>query len=183
MMALMLDPAVGTLLVACFALLFASAAAHKLRDLRHFTEVLAAYHVLPAGGERLAPLVAVLELTVAVGLLATPVRAPATLAAVTVLLAYAAAIAMNLARGRRDLDCGCGVPGTSHPIAPWMVVRNLLLALLLAVSLIPWENRQLLPTDALTVGAGLAVATLLYGSLDRLLGRLNARTALMRGPR
>jgi hypothetical protein len=55
--------------------------------------------------------------------------------------------------------------------------------LLLTVSLTPWQLRPLSPTDALTVGAGLAVATLLYESLDRLLGRLGPRTALLRGPR
>jgi len=183
MMSLMLDPAIGVLLIACLALLFASAALHKLRDLRRFTEVLAAYRVLPVGAERLAPLVPVLELAAALGLLAPPLRTPATLVAAALLLAYAAAIAVNLTRGRRDLDCGCGVAGTSQPIAPWMVLRNLTLALLLAATLIPWQVRPFLPTDALTVGAGIAVATLLYGSLDRLLGRLAPRSALMRGPR
>ena len=35
----MLDPAIGSLLVGCFALLFAGAASHKLRDLNQFAQV------------------------------------------------------------------------------------------------------------------------------------------------
>lgn len=182
MMHLMLDPAIGVLIIACLALLFASAALHKLRELGRFTEVLHAYRVLPAGAEGLAPLVPVLELAVAVGLF-TPARAPAALAGVALLLGYTGAIAVNLARGRRDLDCGCGASDATRPIAPWMVARNLILALLLAATLASWGLRPLAPTDALTVGAGLAVATLLYGSVDRVLGHLAPRTAPLRGRR
>jgi hypothetical protein len=183
MMDIMLDPAIGLLIVACLALLFASAALHKLRDLGRFAELLGAYRVLPLGAERLAALIPMLELAVAAGLLATPARPFAATVGVALLLGYAAAIAVNLARGRRDLDCGCGAGDATRPIAAWMVTRNLVLALALAATLYPWQLRQLLPTDALTVGAGLTVATLLYGCLDRVLGRLAPRTALLRGPR
>jgi hypothetical protein len=179
----MLDPAIGVLLTGCFALLFASAALHKLRDLPHFTEALRAYRVLPAGAVRLAPLVPLTELAIAVGLFPAVGRQPAALAGATLLLGYAAAIAVNLGRGRRDLACGCGGPDDARPIAPWMVVRNLLLALLLATLLVSWKRRTLLATDALTVGGGLAVATLLYVCLDRLLGRVAPWTAALRGPR
>jgi Methylamine utilisation protein MauE len=90
---------------------------------------------------------------------------------------------VNLARGRGELDCGCGAGDASRPIAPWMVTRNLVLALALATTLVPWRLRPLLPTDALTVGAGVTVATLLYSCLERLLGRLAPRTAALRGAR
>ncbi len=179
----MLDPALGVLLIACFALLFATASLHKLRDLPHFAEVLRAYRVLPEGAVRLAPLVALAELSVAVGLFVPAARFGAALAGAALLVAYAAAIAVNLRRGRRDLACGCGGPDDARPIAPWMVARNLMLAPLLALTLLPWAKRALLPTDALTVGAGVAVATLLYVCLDRLLGRVAPWTAALRGPR
>ncbi|HXY95533.1 MAG TPA: MauE/DoxX family redox-associated membrane protein, partial [Steroidobacteraceae bacterium] len=104
----MLDPAVGVLLLACLALLFASASLHKLRDLPAFTEVLRAYRVLPAGAVRLAPLVPLAELLVAAGLSASATRLGAGLGGAALLLIYAAAIAVNLRRGRRDLACGCG---------------------------------------------------------------------------
>ncbi|HXY97418.1 MAG TPA: MauE/DoxX family redox-associated membrane protein, partial [Steroidobacteraceae bacterium] len=177
------DPAVGVLLLACLALLFASAALHKLRDLPAFTEVLRAYRVLPAAAVRLAPLVPLAELLVAAGLTVSATRSGAGLGGAALLTAYAAAIAVNLRRGRRDLACGCGGPDDARPIAPWMVARNLMLALLLAITLVPWKTRPLSPVDALTVGGGVVIATLLYVSLDQLLGRAAAWTAALRGPR
>ncbi|HET7756415.1 MAG TPA: MauE/DoxX family redox-associated membrane protein, partial [Steroidobacteraceae bacterium] len=76
----MLDPAAGSLLVGCFALLFASAALHKLRAPARFAEVLRAYRIVPEGALRLAWLVAVAELGAAAGLLFATLRPPATLA-------------------------------------------------------------------------------------------------------
>lgn len=172
------------MLLACLALLFASAALHKVRNPAHFTEVLRAYRVLPEGAVRGAPLVPAAELLVAAGLLPGATRFAAGLGGAALLATYAAAIAVNLARGRRDLACGCGGPDDARPIAPWMVARNLMLALLLLVStLVPWNTRPLLPVDALTVGGGVMVATLLYVSLDQLLGRAATWTAAFRGPR
>ena len=179
----MLDPAAGFLLIGFFALLFASAALPKLRDPRHFGEVLRAYRVLPEHAVRLASLVPFAELAVAAGLLVPGVRFGAALGGTAMLLVYAAAIAVNLARGRRDLACGCGGPDDARPIAAWMVGRNLLLALLLAVTVLPWSARALLPTDLMTVGGGAAVATLLYVCLDRLLGRVAPWTRALRDPR
>jgi hypothetical protein len=179
----MLDPAMGALLLGCFALLFASAALPKLRAPAHFREVLRAYRVMPERAAPLAPLVPLFELGVALALLVPPARAGAALAGAALLLAYAAAIGVNLKRGRRDLACGCGGADEARPIAPWMVARNLLLALALAATLLPWQSRELLATDLLTVGAGMAVATLLYVSLDRLLGRVAPRTSALGGGR
>jgi hypothetical protein len=179
----MLDPAIGVLLLACLALLFAAAALHKLRDLPHFTEVLRAYRVLPDGAVHLAPVVPVAELAVAAGLLAPGLRSGAALAGAALLLVYAAAIGVNLGRGRRDLACGCGGPDDARPIAPWMVARNLTLALLLAATLLTWRERPLSTTDGLTVAGGTLVATLLYVCVDRLLGRVAPWSTALGGRR
>src|SRR5260370_34002030 len=124
----MIDPAIGALLAGAFALLFVSAALHKLRSLQRFAEVFRAYRLLPGVIARLSWLVPALELTVGVGLLARRSRAGASAAGAALLVAYAAAIAINLQRGRRDLACGCGGPHERRPIAAWVVWRNLLLA-------------------------------------------------------
>ncbi|HEV2285504.1 MAG TPA: MauE/DoxX family redox-associated membrane protein [Steroidobacteraceae bacterium] len=179
----MLDPAIGFLLVGCCALLFVSAALHKVRAPSRFTEVLRAYRVLPAPLVRLALLVPLLELTIGFGLLAPAARTAAAGAGAILLVLYGGAIALNLARGRRDLACGCGGPDEARPIAPWMVLRNLLVAVLLAATLAPWQPRTLLATDLLTIGGGAAVATLLYVSVDRLLGRVAPRAAAFGGSR
>ena len=62
-----------------------------------------------------------------------------------------------------------------------MVWRNLLLAGLLGSVLLPWSARPMAAADALTIGAGTAVAALLYMSLDELLARVTPRIALSRG--
>jgi hypothetical protein len=177
----LIDPAIGAMLAGALALLFVSAAFNKLRSLQRFVEVFRAYRLLPEAVARLAWLVPALELTVGVGLLARRSRAGASAAGAALLLAYAAAIAINLRRGRRDLACGCGGPHERRPIAAWMVWRNLLLAGLLGALLLPWIVRPMAAADAITIGAGTAVAALLYMSLERLLAQISPRTALLRG--
>jgi uncharacterized membrane protein YphA (DoxX/SURF4 family) len=183
MMDRMLDPAIGFLLTSCCALLLASAALHKLRALPRFAALLRAYRVLPGAMTPPAVLVPLLELTLTVALLVPLTRRAAAGAGAALLVVYAGAIALNLARGRRDLACGCGGPGDARPIAPWMVGRNLLLAALLGATLLPWQPRALLATDLLTIGGGVAVATLLYVSLEQLLGRVTPGTAAFGGSR
>jgi hypothetical protein len=92
-------------------------------------------------------------------------------------------MAINLHRGRRDLACGCGGADERRAIAEWMVWRNVILAALLGALLLPWRARAMSAADALTIGAGTAVASLLYMSLDRLLGGVAPAAALLRGSR
>lgn len=177
----MLDPAIGALLAGLFALLFAAAAVQKLRAPAHFAEVFAAYRLLPQAAARCALLVPLLECLLAGGLLVGAARSGAACAGALLLGVYAAAIAINLRRGRLDLACGCGGAHERRPIAPWMVVRNLLLAAALLLLVLPWGSRAWSPADALTVGGGIAVAALLYASLDRLLSRIAPQGARLTG--
>jgi hypothetical protein len=167
----MIDPAVGALLAGAFALLFASAAFHKLLDLGRFTAAFRAYEVLPPTLEAVSLLVPLLELAIAAALLAGHSRPGAAATGAALLLVYATAIAINLGRGRRDLDCGCGGPRERRPIGTWMVWRNIALAALLGALLLPWAPRPLGAADVLTIAAGTAVAALLYLSAEVLLGR------------
>jgi Methylamine utilisation protein MauE len=177
----MLDPVIGILIVASIALLFASAAIHKLRDPHRFDEVFSAYGLLPpAVGLRVSWAIPVLELGAALGLLMNRVRTLAGAAGVVLLLGYAAAMAVNLHRGRADIACGCGGADERRPIAAWMAWRNLALALLLTTALWPWNARTLQLTDALTIAFGLAVTVAIYLCLDRL-GQVARRTRELQG--
>jgi len=169
----LLDPAFGYLIVLGIALLFAVAGSHKLRSLSRFTEVFAAYGVLPEGGaRRTAWLIACVELATAAGLLWETSRGWALIAALVLLVAYASAMAFNLARGRRELDCGCGAAGQRRSIAAWMVWRNGVLALLVGIAALPWSPRTLDAADLLTIGGGLAASLMLYLAIDRLEGEV-----------
>lgn len=184
MPSMMLDPAIGMLIVAGLSLLLASAATSKLRDLRYFEEVFAAYAVLPA--KLSLPVARVLpfaEIGLAVGLLITGGRPYVGIAVILLMLTYAASIAINLMRGRRDLACGCGGPAERRPIAPWMVWRNCIIAAFAAISLLPWSPRPLSPMDGVTVAFGLAAITLVYLCVDLLLGDIARRSAQLRGIR
>jgi hypothetical protein len=176
-----IDPVIGALLAGSFALLWAGAALHKLRDLGLFVEAFAAYRIVPPQLARLAALVPFMELSVACLLLPVATRPAAALAGTLLLLLYAGALALNLARGRRDLSCGCGGPNDKRPIAPWMVWRNLLLALISSLAALPALPRALGAADALTIGGGTAALAFLYMSLDTLLGRVAPRTQQLRG--
>ena len=176
----MIDPAVGALLAGAFALLFASAAFHKLLDPGHFAAAFRAYEVVPSSLGAVAPLVPLLELAVAAGVLTARSRSAGAAVGAALLLAYATAIAINLHRGR-DLDCGCGGPRERRPIGAWMVWRNVLLAALLAALRLPWTQRPLGAADALTIGAGTAVAALLYLCVEALFGRATPYLTRARG--
>jgi Methylamine utilisation protein MauE len=176
----LLDPAFGYLIVLAISLLFLIAGSHKLRNLALFTEVFVAYCVLPESwARRAALLVPWIELAIAVTLPPYPSRRWAVPAAAGVLIAYASGIAVNLARGRRDLDCGCGPVGNRRLIAAWMVWRNLLFVLSLGVAALPWASRRFDGSDVLTVAGGLAVLVALYAAIDQLLGEVAPKAAAL----
>ena len=87
------------------------------------------------------------------------------LASAALLATYAAAVGINLARGRRSIDCGCG--GTPRPIQPWLVGRNLVLAAASLALLAPVGARALGGLDALNAAMALAVAIGLYATLEQ----------------
>jgi Methylamine utilisation protein MauE len=178
-----LDPDLGALLILGMALLLVTAFWQKQRHLPDFQAVLEAYQLVPRA---LVPLIARVlpagELGLALALLWPPMRSVAALTVAALMLTYASAIAINLRRGRLDLDCGCAGASDRRPIAGWMVVRNLLLAAGIATASLPWSSRALEPVDALTVAGGLVIAVLVYLASDQLLGQVMPRGAALRRP-
>jgi hypothetical protein len=165
-----MDPVVDTTLRVGLALLFAVAAGHKLADLGHFRATLADYRLLPAAlAGPAAALVLAVEAAIAVALVTPAERAVGLVSAAALLVAYGAAIAINLARGRRELDCGCAGPAVRRPISGRLVARNAALAAVALAGLVPVRPRALLWVDALTVAGATATLAACYASLDRLL--------------
>jgi hypothetical protein len=163
-----MDPVIDLTLRAALGLLFAVAAAHKLRDPRRFAATLAEYRVLPAGlaGAASALLVA-LELAVVAALVVD--RRLGLAGAAALLGLYAGAMATNLARGRRHIDCGCAGPAARRPISGWLVVRNVMLACVALAGLAPIGPRTLLWIDGCTVVAATAALAACWTAADRLL--------------
>jgi hypothetical protein len=144
------------------------AALHKVRNLLEFQGIVAQYKLMPAV---LAPgatlLIVALEVTAAILLLALPYQG--LLLASALLGLYAVAISINLARGRRGIDCGCG--GEPVPISGALVLRNLVLvALLLSAAIGATERPGIAEPSGLWLSLGFAAGLgVLYASGNQLL--------------
>jgi hypothetical protein len=173
-----MDPVAIVTLRAALALLFTLAATHKLRDMETFRGAVAGYRLLPAPFIRPAAVaLASAELAAAALLVASPGwPAAGPLLAAALFLLYAGAIAVNLAVGRRDIDCGCAGPGARRPISGWLVVRNVALAIVALAAAVPVASppRALVWIDALTIAGAVATLVVAYASIDRLLANLPA---------
>jgi uncharacterized membrane protein len=176
-----LDPAIGSLLILNLAALFGFAAFHKMKAPREFEEAFRAYRIVPGrAAHAISRVLGWLELATGLGLLIPFSRVLACLTAALILLTYACAIGINLVRGRRDLDCGCGPARDRRPIASWMLGRNGAIAAAALLATLPWSARTMGAVDLFTVLAGTAAFALLYASLDALLGRIAPRAAALR---
>lgn len=148
------------------ALLFLVAGIDKLRHRALLPGVIANYRLLPAA--LVAPAASALpvaELVIGAGLLlgltiALPPLAPVV--AALLLLVFAGAMAINIQRGRRHIDCGCGHAGLRQHLGWGQVARNVVLAAAL-LPLVSLGSAPLLAgTDlAVAVAAGIALYLLL----------------------
>lgn len=163
---MVLDPVIKLAVQAAIALLFATAAWHKLRDWPRIGGVVAGYRIIPQGlSQPAAALLIALELAIVAGLLI----APNTLfGAAVLLLAYAWAISLNIVRGNDRIDCGCSAYSVDAPRLKWtMVARNTVVALIAIVAAVqPASPRPLIWMDALTFAFALAGCCILYITLE-----------------
>jgi hypothetical protein len=119
------------------AWLFGWAALHKFRAPAYYGRLIRAHlPQLPA----VAPLVrvvAVLELAIALALVVPLWRTAGLQAGAALLVSYAALMALQLARGVTDMQCGCAGPASTVSISVALVVRNLVCAALALLALTP----------------------------------------------
>ncbi|PPA03121.1 methylamine utilization protein MauE [Pseudomonas sp. MWU12-2312b] len=152
------------------AVLLASAATHKVRAPARFARQLADYQLLPDSLVRpVARLIPLLELAIAFALLVPVSRGWAALSAGGLLALYAAAIGINLWRGRRDIDCGCAGPDQAQPLRPVLLLRNSVLVVLALLASVAPIARDMTLFDGFVTVAAAAVALLIYAAADGLL--------------
>jgi len=115
------------------ALVFLSAALGKIRHRLAFEGVVANYRLLPEiAVPAFALLLPLVEAAIAGALLFAPPFWPEAGAAL-LLVVFAAAMAINILRGRRHIDCGCFQSALKQTLNWTLVVRNAGLAMLLLV--------------------------------------------------
>jgi len=173
------DPIYPTVCALALAVILASAAAHKLRAPARFARQLGDYALLPqALLSPMARLIPLLEAALALGLLLPASRLWAAFGTAALLAAYALGIAINLWRGRKDMDCGCSGPDQAQPLRPALLLRNATLVALALLAAWPPLPRVLGMADMLVAVTASAVLVLLYTASDTLLANAPRLAAL-----
>ncbi len=149
--------------------MFVASAIHKLRAPLHFQQIVRDYQLVPATATAIiSKNLPRVEIAVGLALLAGSLRSIALAAAAGLLLSYTLAMGINIARGRRDIDCGCNGPMHAQTLSVWLLVRNTLL--LMGITLLWQFGGQLnLAAGGWTLAlAGSALLVLLYQALNQL---------------
>lgn len=153
-------------------------ALEKVRDMAAFSAIVSAYGILPARfGGGFARVYTLAEIAAGVLLLMPGWQASGAALALLVLAVATLGLAVNLARGHRDIDCGCGGPASRGPagshggLSWWLVLRNGGLALWAAPALtaVAGHARSLQWTDAAAVFGLTTTAVALYFTANYLL--------------
>ena len=150
------------------ALLLAASAVHKGMRWAHTKRVVHEFAGVPRSAAPAAAAAAALGESLAALLLFVPAfRRTGALLAALIFGAYLALMLRAIARGQRDVDCGCSFGPTRHPLGAFDVARNAVLvafALLVAVSAASGAQ-------AVSAAQALAACALLalYGALDQVM--------------
>lgn len=163
----MIDPLTVLVLSTSLGLLFFTAAKHKLNSPGRFTAQLAAYELVPPailpGLSRAIP---VAEMAV-VFLILVPITRPwAGVLAGGLLASYTVAMAINLLRGRDDIDCGCG--GQPQMLSYWLLLRNAALIIGCLLLVIPGTDRALVWVDFILLTLMIAALSCAYLLIEQL---------------
>jgi Methylamine utilisation protein MauE len=139
------DPMILAFTQAILMLIFLAGAWSKLRARETFEGVVYNYRLLPEFAVRpVSYLLPVIELAVGLGVAYAPTRPYAVIGALLLLTVFNIAIAVNLLRGRREIDCGCFSSVLKQRLSTWLIVRNTVLMGLAAW--LAWGAPQTVPS-------------------------------------
>ena len=162
-----IDPTIDWTISAALALIFTASAAMKFIDLNEFRGAVENYRIVP---EQLSGLIALAvplaEIVGAIGLLLPAAHRDAAILLSMLLVVFSASIAINLLRGRRNIDCGCFGPMLRQQLSWWLPARNLGLIALLAIAILPAHPRSLTPLDLATIVFAATTLALLYSAAN-----------------
>ena len=174
-----MDPFIQVSASYALAVLWLAGAAHKMTSFSAFLAAVGEYRVAPhVLALPSAMLVVGLETVLGIALLTPIGRSMALVGSAGLLMLYAAAIGLNLLRGRRHIDCGCMGPALRQPLRAWLVWRNLALAAGALASSLPVESRAFLWIDVISIVATVCILATLYATLNRLIANAHELTSL-----
>ena len=96
----------------------------------------------------------------------------AGMVAAALLIGYAAAIAINLIRGRSYIDCGCG--DTPQMLSGWLLLRNAMLAAGAFTVTLPTPSAAFSWFDLLIAVPAFIVICVIYMTVEQLLENASA---------
>ena len=163
----MIDPLTVLVLSASLALLFFTAAKHKLNSPSRFRAQLAAYELVPSAIlPSLAWAIPVAEMAVFFLILMPFTRTWAAVLGAGLLTSYTVAMAINLQRDRNGIDCGCG--NQQLLLSYWLLLRNAALIISCLLLVIPSTDRALVWADFILLTLMLAVLCCAYLLVEQL---------------
>ena len=175
-----IDPSIqlaGRILV---TLIFGMALVGKLRHREEFVGVVANYRLLPeALVVPVAWLIIVLEGVVVLSLGSAIQLAAGAAVAALLLGSFALAMAINVRRGRVEIDCGCFQSALRQRLSGALVIRNLVL-IAVTVPLLKGEPAQVSSWQMFNGIAAGILLFVLYQVLDQLLALRESAAALRR---
>jgi hypothetical protein len=151
------------------AWLFGWAALHKFRAPAYYMRLIQAHVPQLPGGSLLVWVVAALELAIALALVVPLWRTAGLQAGAALLVAYAALMSVQLARGVTDMQCGCAGPASSVSISVALVVRNLVCAALALLALAPLAGVPVGPPGTMLSAFVAGFAVLVYLCSEQLI--------------
>jgi hypothetical protein len=168
----MLDPVLHLGAVALLVLVFGTAVASKLPTLLEFEGVVGNYRLLPDRAVPLAARLVVALEALAVLLLIVPnARDWGAACALGLLVLFAVAMAVNIRRGRVEIDCGCFRTTHRQRLSWWLVGRNGALALAAAALWLPLSRAPMTFDYVQAALAGLALYLIYLGGSQIVLPR------------
>jgi hypothetical protein len=159
-----LDPVYSQTVALFIAFVFAFAGLHKVMDYSRHAGIVADYQIVPVSlVPVLAPLVIILEFASAALVLLPAKRSVGLVLSIGLLAAYLFSIGLNLLRGRKSIDCGCGWGTQGHQLSGWLVFRNLVMIAAALTALLPLMDRSLQVADwILVVFAAMAMIAIYF---------------------
>ena len=182
----MLDPLIIKVISIGLGLMFLLAGYHKLADGAAFRITLLEYQVLPDGlvapASRIVPVFEIL--LGAAWLFAWYAGGVTAVASAGLLGIYAAAIAINIMRGRVHFDCGCGFGGKSDNeqyLSGGLIARNIVLIAVALATMLPVTPRELVFADYVILFAALLAIASLFGAANQLMANRAAINTWRKG--
>ncbi len=167
-----IDPAIRGLCALSLALIFGASGRDEVaryRDVRRLARELSARADVDGEAPRVSPP----DCSNARRRLAccSPRRARSPPSLLLVLLTiFTGAIAINLARGRTNIDCGCFGPALRQELSGWLLLRNLFLMIVATIVILPTSRRALEAIDHVTIVLGALTLVILYASANFAIG-------------